>query len=250
MENFLNQTDSSKLPEKDFDKVLDSYEKFSKSVIFHDVEERKTKLFDMFKKMLKFEKPVNSRKRPIMKEKAEEMVKKQKLEPIEISKVPDEIWLKILNFMRSKAIFANFALACQKFHDLTLDSRAVKYLDLNEIKTSVQYQSAMKVLKKSKNLHEVTIQNCPKYCKFFIPQAFKSNPNLKSLNIGTQLNVGNWFDWPKNAKTVLYGKNLERLKIGSVLIYSRDEILTTILSLKNLKDLQVSLYDTTTGFQI
>ena len=103
------------------------------------------------------------------------VAKKQKLDQTKIPQMPDEIWLKILNLMESQDIFANFALVCKRFHNLTLDSRAVKTINLIEIKTLEQYESARKVLKQSKNLYKVKIRNCPKYYNTFITEAFTSN---------------------------------------------------------------------------
>ena len=72
MEYLFAQTNSTELMEKDFDRILDLCEKFSESVIFQDTEVRKTKVFDMFKKLLKLEKPQNSTKRSIEHDKAVE----------------------------------------------------------------------------------------------------------------------------------------------------------------------------------
>ena len=140
MDNLFAQTNSTKLLEKDFERVLDFYEKFSESVIFQDTEERKIKLYDKFTKILKLKIPENSRKRALDHEKVV-VAKKQKLVKIKIPQVPDEIWLKILNFMGSQTIFANFALVCKKFHELTLDSGAVKHIKFFNIKTPEQYKS-------------------------------------------------------------------------------------------------------------
>ena len=76
MEYSIAETNSTKLKEKDFDRILDFYEKFSESVIFQDTEERKVKLFDMFKKILKLEKPKNAIIRSIVPEKAVEAKKR------------------------------------------------------------------------------------------------------------------------------------------------------------------------------
>ena len=159
MEKLLAQIDSSKLASKDFEKVLEFYEKFSKSVIFQGNDEQESKLFEMFAKMSELRKTHNVKKRSNKQEHAL-VAKKPKLDLIEIPKIPDEIWLKILNFLGSKDIFSNFALVCKKFHNLSLDSRAMKYMNLYEISTSEKYQNAMKVLKRSKNLQEVKIYRC------------------------------------------------------------------------------------------
>ena len=78
--------------------------------------------------------------------------KKRKLNPNEINSVPDEIWLKILNYLDQKTIFANFALVCKRFHNLTLDSSAVKHLNFSYISTSDEFENCMKILKRYKAL--------------------------------------------------------------------------------------------------
>ena len=242
MESLLAQSDSSNLTDKDFDRVLDFCEKFFDSVIFQDTEERTMKMFDLFSKMLALKKPKKSMKRAIDDEKVE-TTKKQKLNPIKIPHVPDEIWLKVLNFMRSKNIFANFALVCKKFHRLTLDTRAVKNIKLNNIKCSEQFKNAMKVLKRSKNLDKVKIDNSPKYCNNFITQAFKANPKLKSLIVNTASINKDWFKLTKSTKKV-FGKNLETLKFVAITL---EEIVNEILSQNNLKTLHLSqICDTNT----
>ena len=62
MDNFLVQTNSSKLTENDFDKILDFGKKFSESVIFQDTEARKLKLFEALNKTLELQNQENSNK--------------------------------------------------------------------------------------------------------------------------------------------------------------------------------------------
>ena len=47
-------------------------------------------------------------------------------------KLPNEMWIKIMSYLRNEDIFRNFALASKHFNVLTLDPCAVKYLDLKE----------------------------------------------------------------------------------------------------------------------
>ena len=245
MEKLLAQIDSSKLASKDFEKVLKFFEKFSKSVIFQDNDEQESKLFEMFAKISELRKTHNGKKRSNKQEHAL-AAKKPKLDLIEIPKIPDEIWLKILNFLGSKDIFSNLALVCKKFHNLSLDSRAMKYMNLYEISTSEKHQNAMKViLKRSKNLQEVKIKNCSSKCNNFITQAFKSNPKLKSIDVKNQSPTLEWFKISMGAKRAL-GKNLESLGLGSVQIEHKDDMMQIILSQKNLKTLRVSLSNTDT----
>ena len=63
MEKLLAQIDCSKLASKDFEEVLEFFEKFSKSVIFQDNDEQESKLFEMFAKMSDLRKTHNLKKR-------------------------------------------------------------------------------------------------------------------------------------------------------------------------------------------
>ena len=247
MEHFLAQTNSTKLIEKDFDRILDFYEKFSECVIFQDTEERQAKLFEMFKKLSKLEKPKSATKRSVVQDKAVE-AKEQKLNSIKISKVPDEIWIKILNFMGSKTIFSHFALVCKKFHELTLDSGAVKNIRLIKIKTQELYEKAVKVLKRSRNLSRIQIEYGYPFGNALITETFRSNPKLKSLIIEKESKfVENWFNRSKIDKKV-FGKKLETLSLGSAKL--KDEIMNEILSQKNLKALQIPVsFDSNKGSQ-
>ena len=250
MEYSIAESNCTKLKEMDFDRLLDFYEKFSESVIFQDSEERKAKLFGMFKNLLKLEKPKIATKRSIGHEKAVE-AKKQKLNSIEISNVPDEIWLKILNFMGSQTIFANFALVCKKFHELTLDSGAVKHIKFFNIRTQERYEKAVRVLNRSRNLSRVQIEYSSIFGNNLMTEVFKSNPKMKSLIVETESTQQNWFKLSKSDRKTL-GKELEILLLGSVKLgENQDETINDILSQKNLKTLQIPLlFDPNTGSHI
>ena len=237
MYKYLTQSDTSKLSEKDFDNVINFIEEFSESVMFQNDEKRKTKFCNLFQKISKHIEVQKAQKSvDFMKE--EPKSKKEIIMKFQKPNLPDEIWIKILNFLSCKDIFLNLALVSKHFYNLTLDSRAVKTIHLKEIKTAEKYENAMEVLKRSKNLYEVYILNSLKYCNNFIVQTFKSSPNLKSLAISRQSN--NWF---KLSKTAIesFGKNLELLKLEGVYIEEAGEMMTKVFSQKNLKDLHVCL---------
>ena len=90
-------------------------------------------------------------------EKIEAFVKKQtknQFEQIEI--FPDEIWLKIINYLSTTDIFQKFALVCQHFQALTLDGSAIKYLELKGLpKKKKMVEKLMEILKKSKSVKEI-----------------------------------------------------------------------------------------------
>ena len=90
-------------------------------------------------------------------EKIEAFVKKQtKIEFEQVEIFPDEIWLKIINYLSTTDIFQKFALVCQHFQALTLDGSAIKYLELKGLpKKKKMVEKLMEILKKSKSVKEI-----------------------------------------------------------------------------------------------
>ena len=104
--------------------------------------------------------------------------------------LPDEIWLKIIQYLPTKDIFGSFALVHKKFDNLTRDSSAVKYLQLRAIDTWSKFESVSKVIAKSKSLIKLKIDLSCDFDNELICQTFRSNPRLKALTINsTFLNI-------------------------------------------------------------
>ena len=127
--------------------------------MIQDDQERQDKLCKMIQKVSKDIEAQKAKKNSEIK-KQKSKAKKRKIVQKQCPDLPNEIWLKILNFMNSKDIFTNFARVSKNFHILTLDPSSVRVLDLVKINTKEKYQKAMKVLKRSNKLHGVTIK-CP-----------------------------------------------------------------------------------------
>ena len=76
--------------------------------------------------------------------------------------LPDEIWLKILRYLRTWDILLTIARLNKKFHNLANDPSAIRFLD---IKTSIKgksrnfkrYQKSLKILKHSNNLNSIKL---------------------------------------------------------------------------------------------
>ena len=206
--------------------------------MIQDDVERQDKLFKMIQKISK---NIEAQKAERISEigKPKLKVEKRKNVQKQCSDLPYEIWLKILNFMNSKDIFTNFARVSKNFHILTLDPSSVRVLDLVKINTKEKYQKAMKVLKRSNKLHGVTIK-CPQlYSNNFIVQAFKSNPNLKSLDIFEY--DERWIELQKDTIKA-FGKGLNKLNLeGVYYIELKDELVNIILEQENLSHLQISM---------
>ena len=146
MYRYLAQSDSSKLSVRDFDDVITFIEEFSESVMFQNDEKRKNKFCKMFRKISKLIEGQKAQKR-LNFVKQEPKSKKQKIVKFQNANLPDEIWIKILNYLSCKDIFVNLALVSKHFYNLTLDSRAVRIIHLKDIKTSEKFENAINVLK-------------------------------------------------------------------------------------------------------
>ena len=112
--------------------------------------------------------------------------KKLKVSP-QSPQFPDEIWLKIIGFMKTKDVFGGFALTCKQFNTLSKDTRAIKVLNLKKIKSKEHFEMAMEVAKNSKNLTKFKIAKFYKkrtnvLAHFNLLRTF--NPKLKTLKLG------------------------------------------------------------------
>ena len=109
--------------------------------------------------------------------------------------LPNELWLKIINYMKTKDIFGSFALVNKHFNSLTLDTSAIKYLQVKNIRGDPsKHENVMKVLSRCKSMIEFSIEDrrCDEYqFKSCINKALESSQKLKSLKILTRsLNLG------------------------------------------------------------
>ena len=99
--------------------------------------------------------------------------------------LPNEIWLKIMNYLKTKDIFERFALVNKHFYQLTLDTGSIKYLQVKNIGGNLsKYYNVLKVLSRCKTLIEFSIEDifCDEY-QFMscIIKALESSQKLKSL---------------------------------------------------------------------
>ena len=78
-----------------------------------------------------------------------------KLEPAVT--LPNELWMKILNYMKTKDVFSNLTLVNKHFNHIVRDPSTLKYLHLKDINDVDSFKSISKVIKRSKNLLEVKI---------------------------------------------------------------------------------------------
>ena len=234
MKNLPASTNISTMSDNHFEQILKYIEKFSESVIFRGNAERNVKFNDMLQKVLGFQKVKNEIN------KASKTSKNQVIKPSSIKvQLPDEVWLKIMSYLTSKDIFANFALVCKHFKNLSLDSKAIKCLDLFGITNAKKYKSVMKVLERSNNLYGLKIGSSMNYYNRLLESCLHFNPSLKSLTLLRQCKP--------NAKIQKYselspevvsafGSDLEHLELDCVTM--TDELSKAISVQKKLKTLK------------
>ena len=185
-----------------------------------------------------------SRKRPKAFENELKIAKKRKLEG---QKLPNELWLKIMNYLTTRDLINNVALVCKKFYNLAKD---VKYLELKDI-SKLEFESAMKLLKTTKHLKEVSVSTrLPKsnnnLKNQLIIQALKSSKGIKSIKlqsfygfldseeqIRSERSLGSF----KRIKS--YCKELEHLYLRDV-TFGSNNVIFQIAQIKTLKSLKIT----------
>ena len=112
-------------------------------------EKKKLQVLEGMKNLM--EQNATSMKRPIEVADVVSEAKRSKLTP---TKLPNEMWMKIMSYLKNKDIFGSFALVNKHFNVLTLDPCAVKYLNLEDFedqaKSMAYYQKWMVVIKRDR----------------------------------------------------------------------------------------------------
>ena len=225
-QNYLKQTtphfkmEALFLDPKYFDSALDIIEAFAKEIFSGNNEIQKFKLSERLKCLLNINAP----------EKSCNPLQTLEVKSSTQAELPDEIWLKIIQYLPTKDLFENFALSCKKLHNLSQDSKAIKSLLLNNINTWSKYESVTKVISKSKGLVQLISIQSEDFVNELICQTFVSNPNLRTLNINTKaLNIETIITIAKS-KVEFLDLDLENRELG------QDEI-TALCNIKTLKSL-------------
>ena len=160
--------------------------------------------------------------------------------------LPEEVWLKIMNYLKTKDMFLNFGLVSKFFNGLTLDSRAVKYLELANISYEKKFNQVLELIKRSNHIKVLQIKSIVSsefdpheiYWNRLMCQALKSS-NLKSIKI--LLQRGPWSNERlafKDAQEIVrYGKYLEKLEINKYIFLDDGQLdeISKITTLKSLK---------------
>ena len=189
-----------------FDLTVNFIENFVKNVFDGDDDTQKAVLFEKLKNLPKMYKPsripvkrkANTNPIETVDLTVEETVKiipikKSKLALPQNPQFPDEIWLKIIGYMKTSDVFGSFALSCKHFNNLTRDSRAIKFLHVKEIQSKEDLGKMLEVAKNSKNLIkfeiDVLYEDDLVAVDFFLNR-HETNPKLKFLRIANWAELG------------------------------------------------------------
>ena len=112
-------------------------------------------------------------------------IKKSKVSP-QVPQFPNEIWLKVIGYMKIRDVFGSFALSCKHFNNLTKDLRAIK---LKRIETWEDFRKVLEIAKRLKNLLEFKIDefydnHVNRVAVDYLMNFYFTNPKLKVMKIG------------------------------------------------------------------
>ena len=71
--------------------------------------------------------------------------------------LPDEVWLKIMSYIKTKDLYHNVALVWKHFHNLSEDGDSVKFLEVTNISNDKLFRKVQKILKLAKSLKGLKI---------------------------------------------------------------------------------------------
>ena len=185
-------------------------------------------------------------KRPITNKK-EPIAKNIKVDLEQKVTLPDELWLKIMCYLKTKDLFLKVALVCKHFYNLALDGGAVKCLEVRKIPSKKVLLKIMEILKRSKSLTGLNINlnllddKNKRQKKFFfndlLVQALTSKRKLKSLDI----KLSNYKDAELLHDTLTClnqnGMELEHLQLDGLKGPYIFDIFKSIINLENLRSL-------------
>ena len=178
-----------------------------------------------------------------------QIVKKAKFD---CKKIPNELWLKIMNYSNTKDLIKNLAVVCKNFNSLAKD---VAYLELKDI-TKYKYESAMKLLKTTKHLKEISLSTKFKHennkpLNHLLFQALKSSKSIKSIKLlpfhnrghpGLEKEIWSKTTFSTFKKIQTHCKGLEHLYIKDV-AFTTYKVVSQIAQITTLKSFKLDSYN-------
>ena len=154
--------------------------------------------------------------------------------------LPDEIWIRILGFMKKSDVFKRFALTCKRFNNLSLDPSLTKCLTLENLEV-IDHEHVMKVLQRSRFLKKIEINQC-KTSELLASTAFKNCNMLKSVKIRDYIRDENY---QTNIAKILENSanKLENLSLYGFFTLTE----SAIKNLNNLKELCLEVHPALTS---
>ena len=169
-------------------------------------------------------------------------------------KLPNELWLKIINYLPTKDVFGNLALVNKHFRNMTFDPSSIKYLQI-KIRKNEDLKDFAQVFQKYKYLVELNIDDLrPQNTKVFVTKPSVEIPfwsqmfdptelrRLKSLKVSAKKPKR----FSKYRKTQIFDlikslSNIEHLDLRNIEIEEIDFL--EIILMNKLKTLCVTLHD-------
>ena len=217
----------------DFTNTLNAFDKFVKEVLNGRNSFEKRKLSEKIHQL-------NQLCHVSKKRKTESILSKTDV----TGNVPNEIWLKVISYLKCKDIFLGFGQVCTRFNDLTHEPTAIKFFELNEkILSAPGQREVSRILKHSKSLKSIVLKSRNALHDVFIEEALTSNPQLKSVTI---FNASIWGkDSHSTCKKIVdcltEAESITHLEILDGCEGFDSKLLMKIADMKNLKTLRLNL---------
>ena len=219
------------------DSTMDYLENFVQDVLEGGNENQKNHLM---KRLQKFINVHNFGKRPLDSEETESHQVNKKLKRSNV-KLPNEIWIKIMNFLSTKDLFGkdlfgNFSLTCKLFHNLTIAPNAFERLYFENITDAYKFQKAVKILKRSKTLNDLSIICSDNFVNELLRESLKSSNKLKTIYIYNNDSNNNL---PLTIVKLIKQSQNELTSLRFDEIYLSPKVMIEISKFKSLKELTV-----------
>ena len=247
------QPDLMSMFQQDQESVLNGIQKFVNDIFSGNDKEAKLKLCEKLHEIAKNchcsskimikPKTRTTRKRSKIFENVTSESQIVKTAKLECKKLPNELWLKIMNYLNTKDLINNVSLVCKNFNSLT---KEVKYLELKNI-TELDFESVMNFLKITRHLKEISVTTKSKNTKLMnqlLNQALKSSKCIQSIKLLPTRYLGDsiWSNHKLHGfkKITNYCRELEHLHIRDVVLDS-SKVISQIAQNTMLKSLKISM---------
>ena len=166
LSQFCTKMDLNSLTCSDFDQALQVMDNFVKNVLNGPDKNQKRKMIEKLERYYDISRIL--------------LDNDQNRRGIQVP-VPNEIWLKIMNYLDTKDIFGSLSQVNKHLNILSRDSSIIKSIDLMKISDETKFQNKLKILKLSRNIRHITVMSWDPTMKGLLGQIIGRNPKLRSL---------------------------------------------------------------------